>query len=257
MPAATVDDPLTLPRVQTPNPASTRPRPVVSVTTAPHGAEGEGFPVRRAFAGVDVQQLDPFLHMDQMGEVQYAPGEPKGTPWHPHRGFETVTYLIDGQLRHADSNGGGGLIGGGDIAVDDRRVGHPAHRDAARSPGRLRWPVPRIPAVGQPARPMPSSPRRATRTSPPPRSPCSPAADGGALLRLIAGDLGGHSGPGCYPHADHAGARDRRAGCRGDAALAVRTSTRWCTTSGAGGRSVPSGGRCWRASSPCSAPATR
>ena len=58
--------------------------------------------------------LDPFIHMDQMGEVEYAPGEPKGTPWHPHRGFETVTYIIDGVFRHQDSNGGGGLITNGD-----------------------------------------------------------------------------------------------------------------------------------------------
>jgi len=65
---------------------------VVSVTTAPSGFEGEGFPVRRAFAGVDLRALDPFVQMDQMGEVDYAPGEPKRTPWHPHRGFETVTY---------------------------------------------------------------------------------------------------------------------------------------------------------------------
>jgi redox-sensitive bicupin YhaK (pirin superfamily) len=69
---------------------------VVSVTTAPSGFEGEGFPVRRAFAGVDLAALDPFVHMDQMGEIDYAPGEPKGTPWHPHRGFETLTYMIDG-----------------------------------------------------------------------------------------------------------------------------------------------------------------
>ena len=48
--------------------------------------------------------------MDQMGEVDYAPGEPKGTPWHPHRGFETVTYMIDGTFAHQDSQGGGGLI---------------------------------------------------------------------------------------------------------------------------------------------------
>jgi len=114
MPASTVTDLLTLPRVSQPDPSTTTPRPVLSVTTAPKGYEGEGFPVRRAFAGVDIAQLDPFLHMDQMGEVEYAPGEPKGTPWHPHRGFETVTYMIDGQMEHSDSNGGGGLIGGGD-----------------------------------------------------------------------------------------------------------------------------------------------
>ena len=83
---------------------------MLSVTTATSGLEGDGFPVRRAFAGVDLAALDPFVHMDQMGEVDYAPGEPKGTPWHPHRGFETVTYMIDGIIQHQDSNGGGSLI---------------------------------------------------------------------------------------------------------------------------------------------------
>ena len=70
--------------------------------------------MRRAFAGVDLRDLDPFIHLDQMGEVEYAPGEPKGTPWHPHRGFETVTYMIDGIIEHHDSNGGGGVITNGD-----------------------------------------------------------------------------------------------------------------------------------------------
>ena len=113
MPAITVDDILVLPRVPEPGLAETE-RTVTSVTTAPSGYEGEGFPVRRAFAGVDLARLDPFVHMDQMGEVDYGPGEPKGTPWHPHRGFETVTYIIDGTFRHQDSNGGGGLITNGD-----------------------------------------------------------------------------------------------------------------------------------------------
>lgn len=113
MPAVTADT-LTLPHVAAPDPAVAAPRPVRSVTTAPSGFEGEGFPVRRAFAGVPQQMLDPFIHMDQMGEVEYAPGEPKGTPWHPHRGFETVTYIIDGIFEHQDSNGGGGTITNGD-----------------------------------------------------------------------------------------------------------------------------------------------
>ena len=113
MPAVTVDNPLTLPRVPQPAPDAT-PRRVLAVTTAPKGYEGEGFPVRRAFAGVSQRALDPFIHMDQMGEVEYAPGEPKGTAWHPHRGFETVTYMIDGEFAHQDSNGGGGLITNGD-----------------------------------------------------------------------------------------------------------------------------------------------
>jgi quercetin 2,3-dioxygenase len=112
MPAVTVEDLTTLPRIERPD-ASSRARRVRSVLTAPRGHEGEGFPVRRAFHGVSMADLDPFVHMDQMGEVLYAPGEPKGTPWHPHRGFETVTYMIDGTFQHRDSIGGGGLIENG------------------------------------------------------------------------------------------------------------------------------------------------
>src|SRR5215471_11405131 len=110
MPAVTVDDVFTLPHIPTMGMAPTTERPVVSVTSAPSGLEGEGFPVRRAFAGLSLAALDPFVHMDQMGEVDYGPGEPRGTPWHPHRGFETVTYMIDGTFAHQDSHGGGGLI---------------------------------------------------------------------------------------------------------------------------------------------------
>jgi hypothetical protein len=112
MPAVTVDDLTTLVRIEPPDPTA-RPRPVLKLTTAPRGLEGEGFPVRRAFHGTSMAELDPFVHMDEMGEVLYAPGEPKGTPWHPHRGFETVTYMIDGTFQHRDSIGGGGLIENG------------------------------------------------------------------------------------------------------------------------------------------------
>src|SRR5260370_30131538 len=108
MPAVTADY-LRLPRLDGPARDAVE-RPVLSVTTAPTGLEGEGFPVHRAFAGVSRALLDPFVHMDQMGAVHYAPGEPKGTPWHPHRGFETVTYMIDGRFQHQDSHGGGGTI---------------------------------------------------------------------------------------------------------------------------------------------------
>jgi len=112
MPAVTVSDITVLPRVS--ELPGARARKVKSITTAPQGFEGEGFPVRRAFAGVDLAELDPFIHLDEMGEVEYAPGEPKGTPWHPHRGFETVTYIIDGIFDHEDNNGGGGTISNGD-----------------------------------------------------------------------------------------------------------------------------------------------
>jgi redox-sensitive bicupin YhaK (pirin superfamily) len=114
MPAVSVPDLTVLPRIPDPDPTVARQRPVRSITLAPRGFEGEGFPVRRAFAGVDLGDLDPFVHLDQMGEVEYAPGEPKGTPWHPHRGFETVTYMIDGTFEHQDTNGRRALITHGD-----------------------------------------------------------------------------------------------------------------------------------------------
>src|SRR5256885_5543641 len=113
MPAVTVENVLTLPRIPDVSPVGALERPLLAITTAPQGVEGEGFPVRRAFYGLDQRDLDPFIHMDQMGEVEYGPGEPKGTAWHPHRGFETVTYMIDGTFAHQDSTGGGGLITNG------------------------------------------------------------------------------------------------------------------------------------------------
>ncbi len=140
--------------------------------------------------------LDPFVHMDQMGEVNYGPGEPKGTPWHPHRGFETVTYMIDGIFQHQDSIGGGGLITDGAHPVDDGRIGDPAHRAAARVARALSgglfhgiqlW-------VNLPA--GSKWPTRATRTSSPSGAVLLASADGGSLVRVIAGDVAGHRGPG-------------------------------------------------------------
>ena len=83
MPAVVVEDITILPRVPEPDPAVARQRAVRSVTSAPRGFEGEGFPVRRAFAGVDLADLDPFIHLDQMGEVEddwASPRAPRGTP---------------------------------------------------------------------------------------------------------------------------------------------------------------------------------
>lgn len=195
MPAVTVDDITILPRVPRPDPALARQRPVRSVTTAPHGFEGEGFPVRRAFYGVDLADLDPFVHLDQMGEVEYAPGEPKGTPWHPHRGFETVTYMIDGVFEHSDSNGGGGVITNGDTQWMTAGAGilhiekPPEWLVAAGGlfHGLQLW-------VNLP---------RAQKWAPPRYQDLRAAAvallashDGGALLRVIAGEIAGHRGPG-------------------------------------------------------------
>jgi redox-sensitive bicupin YhaK (pirin superfamily) len=195
MPAVTADDILVLPRVPEPDPATAADRPVLSVTTAPSGLEGEGFPVRRAFAGVELRQLDPFIHMDQMGEVNYAPGEPKGTPWHPHRGFETVTYMIDGVFRHQDSNGGGGLITDGDTQWMTAGGGilhieAPPEEVVVRGGlfhGFQLW-------VNLPARLKMTSARYQDIRAGQVKLLSSP--DGGALLRLIAGDVAGQEGPG-------------------------------------------------------------
>jgi quercetin 2,3-dioxygenase len=195
MPAITVADPLTLPAVAEPDPATSTERPVRSVTTAPAGFEGEGFPVRRAFAGVSSADLDPFVHMDQMGEVEYAPGEPKGTPWHPHRGFETVTYMIDGTFQHRDSTGGGGLITNGDTQWMTAGAGilhieRPPDELVASGGlfhGVQLWV--NLPAADKFTPPRYQDIRGGQVTLL--RSP-----DGGAVLRLIAGDLGGHHGPG-------------------------------------------------------------
>jgi redox-sensitive bicupin YhaK (pirin superfamily) len=195
MPAITVDNVLALPRVSTPDPVAAKPRPVVSVTTAPKGFEGEGFPVRRAFAGVDLRALDPFIHMDQMGEVDYAPGEPKGTPWHPHRGFETVTYIIDGEFVHHDSNGGGGVIANGDTQWMTAGAGilhietPPEHLVVSGGlfHGFQLWVnLPRADKLAAPRYQDIRGGQVALLASP----------DGGSLLRVIAGELDGHAGPG-------------------------------------------------------------
>jgi quercetin 2,3-dioxygenase len=193
MPAVTADT-LTLPKLPRPD-AEARDRAVISVTTAPHGFEGEGFPVRRAFAGVDLRLLDPFIHMDQMGEVDYAPYEPKGTDWHPHRGFETVTYIIDGAFQHQDSHGGGGLITNGATQWMTAGAGilhiETPPESLVVSGGRFHgiqlW-------VNLPADDKMATPRYQNLEGDLVELLASP--DGGALVRLIAGDVGGHRGPG-------------------------------------------------------------
>ncbi len=195
MPAVTVNDITVLPRVHQPDPAVARERAVRSVTSAPSGYEGEGFPVRRAFAGIDMRDLDPFIHMDQMGEVEYAPGEPKGTPWHPHRGFETVTYMLDGIMEHQDSQGGGGVISNGDTQWMTAGSGllhietPPEHLVLSGGlfhgvqlwvnlPRAQKWAAPKYQDIRGGDSALLSTP------------------DGGALIRVIAGSVDGHDGPG-------------------------------------------------------------
>jgi redox-sensitive bicupin YhaK (pirin superfamily) len=193
VPAVTAD-PIALPRVPAPTLGDV-PRPVRSVTTAPSAYEGEGFPVRRAFAGVDLRDLDPFIHLDEMGAVEYAPGEPKGTSWHPHRGFETVTYMLDGTFQHQDSHGGGGVIrdGATQWMTAGRGILHieTPPEDLVVSGGLFHgfqlW-------VNLPAKDKMKPPAYQNLEGPDVTLLASP--DGGALVRLIAGSLAGYAGPG-------------------------------------------------------------
>lgn len=193
MPAVTAD-PLTLPKIAAAAAGATG-RAVARVSTAPQGFEGEGFPVTRAFAGIPMAELDPFIMMDQMGAVDYAPGEPKGTPWHPHRGFETVTYLLDGTFLHQDSHGGGGVITDGATQWMTAGSGLLHIETPPESlvlsgglfhglqlwvnlPGRDKMIAPAYQGIEADSVVLLASP------------------DGGALVRLIAGDIAGHRGPG-------------------------------------------------------------
>lgn len=193
MPAVTADT-LTLPKISQPA-VDAVDRPVKSITTAPSGVEGEGFPVRRAFAGVDARDLDPFIHMDQMGEVDYAPYEPKGTDWHPHRGFETVTYIIDGTFAHQDSHGGGGLISNGATQWMTAGSGilhiETPPEELVISGGvfhgvQLWVNLPAASKMIEPAYQNLEADLVTLIASP----------DGGALVRIIAGEIDGHRGPG-------------------------------------------------------------
>ena len=194
MPAISVDNPLELAKVAAPA-TDARARRIRSITTAPRGLEGEGFPVRRAFAGVDLADLDPFIHMDQMGEIDYGPGEPKGTPWHPHRGFETVTYMMEGTFLHQDSIGGGGVIQDGatqwmtagagilhierppDALIDSGGLFHGIQL-WVNLPAKLKMTSPRYQDIG--------SREVALLTN----------ENGDAIIRVIAGSLGDVDGPG-------------------------------------------------------------
>jgi quercetin 2,3-dioxygenase len=215
MPAITPADVTVLPRLDA---AETSPtRPVVQIVDAPSFLEGEGFRVRRATAGIDLAWADPFLMLDHMGAVEYLPGEAKGAPDHPHRGFETVTYMIDGKIRHLDSHGGGGVITDGatqwmtagsgvvhsEMPTQDLLDGGGLFHGFqlwVNLPAAEKWADPRYQDLGASDVTIVAS------------------EDAGAVIRLIAGDLAGVHGPGdtrtpiVYGHATVApGARLRTA----------------------------------------------
>jgi redox-sensitive bicupin YhaK (pirin superfamily) len=158
--------------------------------------EGAGLDIWRPFPGeMALTATDPFLLLDQVGPMVNGPGDAMGAPWHPHRGFETVSYIMDGEVAHHDTNGGGGVIGEGDtrwmtagagILHDELptervfRQGGPMHGVQlwVNLPASLKFTPPRYQAITG------DSLRLIT------------TEDGGALIRIIAGDVGEFSGPG-------------------------------------------------------------
>jgi hypothetical protein len=194
MPAVTADT-LSLPRLAALSETGTAWRPVGKVVTAHRQLEGEGFVVRRPFPSADLSLADPFLLLDHIGAVEYAPGEAKGTSWHPHRGFETVTYMIDGAFEHQDTTGGGGLITDGatqwmTAGAGIQHIEAPPEQLVVSGglfhgvqlwvnlPAAQKWLPPRYQDIEARDVALVSS------------------HDGASLVRVIAGELGGHSGPG-------------------------------------------------------------
>src|SRR5919204_6000916 len=90
-------------------------RTVAGVVNSTETLEGAGFLVRRPFPQASFSEFDPFLLLDEMGPMTVAPGRAKGAPDHPHRGFETVTYLLSGEMEHKDSRGHAGRLRAGDV----------------------------------------------------------------------------------------------------------------------------------------------
>lgn len=205
MPAIAVDDILVLPRLPRPT-AAQRQREVRRIVTAHTQLEGAGFTVHRPFPGVDLRHADPFLLLDQMGPVTYEPYQAKGAPWHPHRGFETVTYMLDGIMVHHDSNAGGGVVSEGDTQwmtagsgiLHDELPAEELVLSGGLFHGVQLW-------VNLPRGAKMTDPRyqdlRASELT------LVSSHDGASLVRIIAGSLGEFTGPGstytpiAYAHA--------------------------------------------------------
>jgi redox-sensitive bicupin YhaK (pirin superfamily) len=159
---------------------------VARVVTAHRQTEGAGFVVRRPIPTLGLEQVDPFLLIDEMGPAEYAPGEAVGAPDHPHRGFETVTYALEGEFEHEDSAGHRGALGPGDVQWMTAGAGivhseEPSRRireQGGRVHGFQIW-------VNLPARLKMTRPRY--QELPSARIPGAQSADGRARVRVIAG----------------------------------------------------------------------
>jgi redox-sensitive bicupin YhaK (pirin superfamily) len=162
-------------------------RAVAAVVDAVETFEGEGFLVRRPFPREGFSFFDPFLLLDEMGPMDLAPGEAKGAPDHPHRGFETVTYMLSGRMEHKDSQGNAGRLGPGDVQWMTAGAGvvhsEMPEREFARAGGRMHgfqlW-------VNLPSRDKLMRPRY--QEIPAEGIPAAASEDGLVSVRVIAGE---------------------------------------------------------------------
>ncbi len=162
-------------------------RSVVHVIDSIRQREGGGFIVRRPFPTQAVSYIDPFLLLDEMGPADYAPGEAVGAPDHPHRGFETVTYMLEGEFEHEDSAGHRGFLKAGDVQwmtagagiVHSEEPSEKIKRDGGRVHGFQIW-------VNLPARLKMTQPRY--QEVPGTGIPTAHTADGRGSVRVIAGE---------------------------------------------------------------------
>jgi quercetin 2,3-dioxygenase len=165
-------------------------RSVTQLVHATPQLEGEGMIVTRPFPTARLDQLDPFLLLDRMGPVTNGPGEAKGAPDHPHRGFETVTYVLDGAIEHQDSQGNHGRISAGDVqwmtagsgVIHSEMPAEEILRDGGRLHGFQLW-------VNLPRRDKMMKPRyQELRAA---EIPTATSADGKVTVTVIAGESHG------------------------------------------------------------------
>jgi hypothetical protein len=162
-------------------------RPVTRVVTAQRQREGAGFLVRRPFPSAGLETADPFLLLDEMGPADYAPGEAVGAPDHPHRGFETVTYMLEGEFEHEDSTGRRGRLLPGDVqwmtagagVIHSEEPSQRIKREGGRVHGFQLW-------VNLPARDKMIPPRY--QEIPGAGIPEARTEDGLAKVRVVAGE---------------------------------------------------------------------
>ena len=165
----------------------TRIREAERIVTAHRQREGGGFIVRRPLPTEGLPLLDPFLLLDEMGPAEYAPGEAVGAPDHPHRGFETVTYVLDGEFEHEDSAGHRGRLAKGDVQwmtagagiVHSEMPSERIRREGGRVHGFQIWV--NLPAASKMTRPR-------YQEIPAASIPESRSDDGRARVRVIAGE---------------------------------------------------------------------